>query len=170
MGDLESINQSNTEVIGDRRKSKVIGTIALLLGLFAPFVLFVFNYESETYIQIISLIWEFSPIPSVFPYSPSFYRFKIHPLNMIPAILPYVLLRLLPASEIYRYYQGKSTRRLAFYASILGDSFTLLFALAMLIIGYGHSVSDISYIPIPCQFLFCVMMLWLFPISKPTTP
>lgn len=125
--------------------------------------------DSQIILQ--SLIWGFISAPPDIPYSSHFYRFEILPLEVIIQLFPLVLLRLVPVSQIYRYYQGKTTRRRALIASIFGDGTYMFYPLFMLIFTYASGLILVTIpIPIPCQFLFCVIVLWRYPIPKPTTP
>jgi len=172
MGDFESVNRNKAEVIDDgERKSKRIGAIVLLLGLFAPFLLMVSSYGFDSQIVFQSLIWSLFSEPSVFPYSSRSYRFEILPLEVIIQVFPLVLLRLVPVSQIYRYYQGKTTRGRALIASIFGDGIYMFYFLFMLTFTYASGFILVMIpIPIPCQFLFCIIILWRYPIPKPATP
>ncbi len=172
MGASESVDSHNAEVIdGRERKSKQISAIVLLFGLFAPFLLMISSYGFDSQIMLLSLIWSFISSPSVFPSSSPSYRFEILPLEVIIQLFPLVLLRLVPVLQIYRYYEGKATRRRALIASIFGDGVYIFYIPFMLIIAYAFGLHIVMFtIPLPFQFLFCVIVLWRYPIPKPTTP
>lgn len=172
MGAFKSVNSHNVEVIDDgERKSKRNAGIVLLLGLFAPFQLMVSSYGFDSQMMLLSVIWDFLSSPSVSSYYPPSYRFEILPLGVIIQLFPLILLRLVPVSQIYRYYQGKTTRRRALIASIFGDGAYLFSLPFMLIISYAFGLYLVTFpIPLPFQFLVCAFILWRYPIPKLTTP
>ena len=139
----------------------------MLLGLFAPLLIMIYSYSWVTQIMIQSLFWTYYASGSMYP-SQGFSL--IHPSVWI-SIWPLVLLRLVPVSQVYRYYKGKTTRRRAVIASMFGDGFFIFYILIMLIISYmiGMPIGMFP-IPLPFQLLFCVIMLWRYPIAEPTTP
>ncbi len=165
MGDSENI------AVDGVRKSKLIAVITLLLGLFAPFLLTVSDYGFDSQIMLMTLQWSLFYSPSVFPNSPPSYRFELLPPEVIIQLFPFVLLRLVPVSQIYRYYQGKTTRGRALIASIFGDGIYIFYFLFVLINPFRFGLFTLIYpIPLSFQFLFCVVVLWRYPIPKPTTP
>jgi len=171
MGDSKSINRNNTESVDGGRKSKYITAIVLLLGLFAPFLLMISYYGFDSQIILIAIVWSLFSSPSVFPYSSRSYRFEILPPEIIIQLFPLILLRLVPVSQIYRYYQGKTTRRRALIASTFGEGIYMFYLLLMVIMTFASGLITIVLpIPIPFQFLFCSIVLWRYPIPKPTTP
>lgn len=169
MGAFEPVDSHNAEMIdGGVPKSKRIVGVTLLLGLFAPVLLTIYLYGMTLQIMLQSLFWTYYYVPSsMFPYS----GFNIMPPSAIIILFPFVLLRLVPVSQIYRYYQGKTTRRRTLIASVFGDGFFLFYILILLIIYSALGIPFGAFpIPLPCQFLFCIVMLWRYPIPEPTTP
>jgi len=166
MGASESVISNSTKV-NAKQKSRMIAGITLLLGLFGPFMLTIYNYSivSQTIIQ--SMLWMYVGSGSMYPYQ----GFSIIPPYAWTSMFPIMILRFVPVLQIYRYYQGKTTRRRAAIASVFGDGFFLSVILIMLIVNYAVGLSMGMYaIPLPFQFLFCAIMLWRYPIAEPTTP
>ena len=165
MGDFESVRSPNTEVVNRERKSTLITAITLLFGLFAPVAMMVYYYGS-LYIIVQSLFWTYSSYTSIYPNSYS--GFSMVPPAVYIMMFPFVLFRLVPVSQIYRYYQGKTTRRRTVITFFIGDGISLSYALyAVFMITYGM---DTRIIPIIAQIIFGAIMVWRFPFQEPRIP
>lgn len=164
MGELDEGNNSESYTLGEKRNSKLITAIMLLLGLFAPLVIYVFSYVWMTpQISILSIFWMYS---SESYYMYSFFGFSLVPLYSLFIMFPIVLLRMVPVSQIYRYYNGKTTRRRAFIASCIGDGLFLIYGTPYLFLGFWGMLM----LPLPFQLIFGFLVLWRYPIPEPTTP
>jgi len=157
MGELEEADTPESDIQGKKRNSKLIAAIMLLLGLFAPVMIQSFTYDGMMrYFYIQSLFWMY--------YSESY--ITIVPPFALFSMFPYILLRMVPVSQIYRYYNGKTTRKRAIIASFVGDGLFLIMTLPYLLLSF----MGILMLPLPFQLIFGLLVLWRYPIPEPTTP
>lgn len=163
MGDLERESVPDSQIPEESRKPAPIAMVMLLLGLFAPFVVTAYNYGwvSEVFIQ--SFFWTYRSTSMIDPYS----GFSVTPLYVLPVMFPILILRFVPVLQIYRYYNGKTTKKRTYIICLFGDGFFIFYGLLFVIIaiGFGGLI-----VPLPFQMLFGWIMLWRFPRPEPTTP
>ena len=163
MGDFnlnsnESDNQNEYSLI-----SKVTVVLLVLLGLIAP-VWFIFSsYFGNHEILLQSLMWAY--VQSNYG---TYFEFHFYYWYII-SMFPLMILRLVPASQIFRYYQAKTSRRRTIIAVLLGDIYFVLDSLLMLFINLG-SLFTYLIIPLPFQMLVGLTILWRYPIPEPTAP
>jgi hypothetical protein len=74
---------------------------------------------------------------------------------------------MVPVSQIYRYYIGKTTRKRAIIASIVGDGIFLVTSIPYLLLS---SIMGLIMLPLPFQLIFGLLVLWRYPIPEQTTP
>ncbi|MHA1137130.1 MAG: hypothetical protein ACTSSE_11655 [Candidatus Thorarchaeota archaeon] len=146
-----------SEIPENSRKPVPIAVVMLLLGLFAPFLVTGYSYEWMSQITIQSYLWTFS----------TYGGFSIIPLIVLPVMFPLLLMRLVPVLQIYRYYNGKTTRKRTYIVCLFGDGFFLFYGLLFVIIAIGFGG---LLFPLPFQLLFGWIILWRFPVLEPTTP
>lgn len=157
MGDSERVSVPESQLPENSRKPVLIAVVMLLLGLFAPFLVTGYSYEWMSQISIQSYLWTFS----------SYGGFSLTPLYVLPVMFPLLLLRLVPVLQIYRYYNGKTTRKRTYIVCLFGDGYFLFYGLLFVIIAIGFGG---LLLPLPFQLLFGWIMLWRFPVLEPTTP
>lgn len=163
MGAFERGTDNSEFQVGDTtRKPLLIGVIMLLIGLLAPVLLTFNNYGFSSEMRIQSILWSYS---SGFIGS----GFMIIPLQWMISMFPTLLFRFVPVLQIQRYYKGKTTRKRALLATLVGDGYYLFMGVPLIFISM---LSGFSYffIPLPFQVIFGVLVLWKFPIFEPTTP
>lgn len=163
MGASDTAEKVESQNSRDERKPVKIAVIMLFFGLFAP--LFIIYQQSgfSWYLSFQSFMWTFTLSSSM--YGP---EFMVLPPFVLLVMFPIVILRLVPVSQIYRYYQGKTTRRRTLIALFIGDGFFLFYALIPFIMlpMWMFMVA----IPIPAQIIFGALMLWRSPFQEPRTP
>ncbi len=164
MGDSEKESISESQTQAQQRFPLLIGAIMLIIGLLAPVMINVYDTEWMSQIVIQGMFWMYS-FSSSGPYDSGFST--IHPYAFA-SMFPFLLLRMVPVSQIYRYYNGKTTKKRALIASIVGDGLFLFVGILFLFIGFGYS--GMFMIPLPFQVIFGFLVLWRFPIPEPTTP
>ena len=164
MGELEEAETSESYIPEEKRNSKMIAVIMLLLGLFAPIMIQIFGYGWTTpQVSIQSLFWMYYP---ELYYPSSYYGFTILPPIALFSMFPLILLRMVPVSQIYRYYNGKTTRKRAMIASFVGDGLFLIMTIPYLFLSF----MGVFMAPLPFQLIFGLLVLWRYPIPEPTTP
>lgn len=164
MGDSEIVETQDSQNSGENQKSVGSAVVMLLLGLFTPLFVIYRSYGISWYLSIQSIFWMYSAAPTYFPGQ----GLILLPLNGLVIIFPFILLRLVPVSQIYRYYQGKTTRRRTVITFFIGDGISLSYALyAVFMITYGM---DTRIIPIIAQIIFGAIMVWRFPFQEPRIP
>jgi len=135
----------------------------LVIALFAPLYGMYQNFGYSWYLSIQSILWAYNSSSGMY----SGPGFMILPINMI-YMFPLILLRLVPVSQIYRYYQGKTTRRRTIISLFIGDAIVLFFGLtAVLIMSFGMYL---IMIPVAAQIVFGALILWRWPFREPRTP
>ena len=166
MGDFEKGNVVESTTQGSNMHSQLITGVVLIIGLFAPIMITMYNYEFDSELSIQSLFWVYDQPP----YMPNIFGFSLTPLYYLPSMFPFLLLRIVPVSQINRYYNGKTTRKRAFIASFIGDVMFLIISLPALFttIMYGFYFSMI--IPLPIQFIVATLILWRFSVPEAITP
>jgi hypothetical protein len=165
MGDFDRANVPESRIPEGHEKSLQIAVVVLLLGVLAPFMMSVFYFRWGNEFVIMSMFWMYNQSTALIePYG-----FSLIPLYALFSMLPFMLLRILPVYQIYRYYNGKTTRRRAFIASSAGDGVFLYTGLIPLIFSILFSSSSFT-VPLPFQTIVAVLILWRFPIPEPTTP
>lgn len=142
--------------------SKIAAVVLVLLGIFSPIMINSYGYSGNYDFYINSLLWTFhcSNWGTDFYLTPFYYLFSIFPI---------LILRLVPVSQIVRYYHGKTTRRRAFLGVIIGDIFFVIVGLITLMFSLASPYPTFS-LPLPIQMLVGFLVLWIFPIPEPTTP
>lgn len=163
MGEFDegSISESHTQE--EKRNSKLIAAIMLLLGLFAPVMMTMYSYGWMTpQVSIQSIFWMYYSDSYMY----SVYGFTILPLYALFSMFPFMLLRMVPVSQIYRYYNGKTTRKRALIASFIGDGYFLIMTLPGLLLSFMGMLMS----PLPFQLIFGLLVLWRYPLPEPTTP
>jgi len=165
MGELEEADISESDTLGEKRNSKLIAAIMLLLGLFAPLMITVFSYGWMTpQISIMSIFWVY--YSESYYMSSYFYGFSLNSPFAVFNMFPFILLRMVPVFQIYRYYIGKTTRKRAIIASFVGDAIFLISGVPYLLFGF----IGMFMLPLPFQLLFGLLVLWRYPIPEPTAP
>lgn len=163
MGALESgQEQVDSKAGGMSHRATVTGIIMILLGVLAPIMISYMSYMGTYDLSIQSLLWYYH----VGPYG---FDFLFFPLLLLFSTFPFLILRMVPVLVIYRYYQGKMTRRRAFIGVAAGDLLFLIEGLFILLV----SMAFMSYyliIPTPFQMLIGFLILWRFPVPEPTKP
>ena len=162
MGEFESDSNDIISYDDYSRTAKLAVIVSILLGLFSPLLLTVSRYPGNYYLSIQSLLWSFSQSN----WGGGFYFF---PPIFLFSMFPIVILRLVPAAQMYRYYQGKTTRKRAFLGSIVGDIYFLVGSLIIFIVSLFSPYSSLS-IPFPLQTLASLFFLFLRPVREPVTP
>jgi len=145
------------------RFAKITGVTMILLGVLAPILISWSSYPGYYNFSIQSIVWALN----LGTYGSSF---QIIPFYYIFSTFPMLILRLVPASVIFRYYQGKTTRRRALIGIIVGDILFLAEGLLFLIISFSMFMSPFFLIPFPLQMLVGLFLLWRYPIREPTKP
>ena len=164
MGDFEQGN--SVESTNHDPKSRLKAMILLILGLFAPVIMMVNTWGMFPEVNIQSMFWMFNQSP----YMPSFFGFSLIPFYAMTSMFPFLLLRMATVSQIYRYYNGKTTRKRALIAACIGDGIFLIVALPSLIISFMFGNFNYFMIPLPFQMIVGLMILWRSPLPIPTTP
>jgi hypothetical protein len=163
MGDFEqgTIDESASH----NPKARLKSVILLVLGIFAPIMITIMTWGMFPEITIQSMFWMYNQSP----YMPSFYGFSLRPLYAITSMFPFLLLRMVPVSMLYRYYNEKTTRKRALIASCVGDG-------AFLIVAIPSIISSLLFaggyymIPLPIQMIGAILILWRSPLPEPTAP
>ena len=162
MRESEIVQTVDSQNSGENRKPAKVAVIMLLIGLFAPFFITYQSYGYSWYLSIQSMLWMY------YGSSGMSQGFMLIPPYALPSMFPFLLLRLVPVSQIYRYYQGKTTRRRTFIALFVGDGFFLFYGvLATILISFGMFM---IMIPVAAQIVFGTFMLWKSPYQEPRTP
>ena len=161
MGEVEDDSVSESQIPTQKKKSLLFSMIMLIIGLFSPVLISVFNYAMIPEVLIQGIFWT---------YRQSSYGWYENGFSIISpyvwmSIFPFFLLRMVPVSQMYRYYNGKTTRKRVFIASIIGDGYFLFGAILILVF-----TSDTFHIPLPFQIIFSFIVLLKFRIPEPTTP
>jgi len=156
----ESITES--QIPDMHKKSLIFTAIMLLLGIFAPILISVFNYSWQPTVIIQGLLW-------IYQQSPGWYSngFSIIDSYIMMSMFPFLLLRIVPVLQIYRYYNGKTTRNRVFITAVLGDGYTTFSGIFLLFLTIG---SDTYHIPLPFQIIFAFFILLTFRFPEPTAP
>ena len=129
MGDFDRDNVPESEISKGHEKSIRIAVVVLLLGVLAPFTMMAFFFGRGTEFAIMSLFWMYNQSNAMIePYG-----FSLIPPYQLFSMLPFLFIRMVPASMIYLYYNGKTTRKRAFIASFAGDGIFLYTGLPTLI-------------------------------------
>jgi hypothetical protein len=164
MGDFEQGNAVESTNHSPKSRSKAV--ILLIFGLFAPIMMMMNTWGMFTEINIQSMFWMYSQSS----YMPSFFGFSLIPLYAMTSMFPFLLLRMVPVFQIYRYYNGKTTRKRALIASFIGDGVILLFTTPTIILSFMSGMFYFYMIPLPFQMIAGFVMLWRCPLPEPTTP
>jgi hypothetical protein len=144
------------------RIAKISGAILVLLGLLAPVVVSWFGHLGDFSFIIQSPLW--------FLYLGTFGSdFEVVPIFGFSSVFPVLILRLVPASVIIRYYQEKTTRRRALIGIVVGDILFLAESLLFFVNSLINMV-PLYYFPLPIQMLVGFFILWKFSIPEPTKP
>ena len=160
MGDFEKETDNSESQIGEAsRKPLLFGVILSLIGLLAPVLLNINSYGFSSGIGIQSILWMYFP-GSGFTFIPPY---------MLTAMFPFILLRFVPVLQLHRYYNGKTTRKRALLASLVGDGYFLIFGIPIFIISLLYA-SPYLMIPLPFQLIVTILILFRYPIPEPTTP
>ena len=168
MGGVEKGSVSESRTQGQKQNPSFIGAILLMLGIFAPHFIVVYGYDLASPFSIQSLFWT---------YSQSSFRYFMSDLSenssaIFAAIFPLLLLRMVPVFQIYRYYNGNTTRKRALIASLAGDGLFLFMGILSFFIGFlsSYSLGALPMLPLPFQMIFGFFVLLKLPIPEPTTP
>jgi len=164
MSGAERENEFESMIPIKKRKSQMITLIMLVIGLFAPFSLEIYNYGSMSHIVFSSMLWMFRQSS----YMNGYFGFSFPSLYSLSPMFLFLLLRMVPVSQIYRYYDGKTTRQRVLIAIIIGDGFFLVTGIFSLFFTIGYS--GVFMMPLPFQIIFGFIVLWKYPIPEPTTP
>ena len=167
MGDFEQGNEDQIATYNSKPRLKT--SIVLLLGLFAPVLIMINTWMMGSQILVQSIFWMYNSSPYI--YMPSFFGFSLIDAYMLSFMFPFMLLRMVPVTMVYRYYNGKTTRKRAALASFVGDGVFMImygpFIFISLIIGMG-----LGYIvsPLPFQLIITLLILWRSPLPEATRP
>ena len=164
MGDFEQGTEVDSTNQGP--KSRWQAVLLLILGLFAPIMMIVSTWSTPPTIDIMSMFWMYSQ----YPYMPSNFGFSLIPSYALTVMFPFLLLRMMPVYQVYRYYNGKTTRKRALIASFVGDGAFLVYVMPMLLMVVITGLFFIFYVPLPFQMIVGFLILWRRPLPKPTTP
>ena len=164
MGDFDkgSVAESATH----NPKSWLKTAIVLALGLFAPIMITYSFWGMFPEVIIQSMIWMYSTSP----YMASFFGFSLIPPYAWASMFPFLLLRMVPVHQIYRYYNGKTTLKRAAIASAIGDGIFLVVTLPILILPIIYGSFYSFMLPLPFQMIVAILILWRSPLPPPTTP
>jgi len=164
MGDLEQGNV--VESTNHDNKSRSQAAILLILGLFAPIMLMINTWGMFQEINIQSMFWTYTQNS----YMPSFFGFSLIQPYALSSMFPFLLLRMVPVSQIYRYYNRKTTRKRAFIATFIGDGVLLIFTSPTIILSFMFGMFYFYMIPLPIQMIVGFLILWRRPLPEPITP
>jgi len=164
LGDFNQENISESHTQGRQRNSKLIASIMLLFGLFAPLMITVSTYGGRSTVVIQSMFWMYNQASYMYNYN----GFSLIPPEALFSMFPLILLRMAPVFQIFRYYNGKTTRKRALIASTVGDGPFLIMGIPYLFL--SMIMISMFMIPLPFQFIFGILVLWRYPIPDPTTP
>jgi len=164
MGDFEQENV--VETTDHDPKSRTKAAILLIFGLFAPIMMMMNTWGMYPDINIQSMFWMYDPSS----YMPGFFGFSLIPVYAFTSMFPFLLLRIVPVSQIYRYYNGKTTRKRALIASSIGDGVFLIMYSPYLIVSIMFGSFYYLIIPLPFQMIVGLVILWRRPLPIPTTP
>ena len=165
MGDFKEENGSEFDPQGQKKKSRLIAVIILIIGLFAPIMMTMNFWGMGFQFDIQSIFWMYSTNP----YFPGFLGFYLTPVYSLVSIFPFLLLRMVPVSQIYRYYNGNTTRKRAFIAAAIGDGVFLIMTVPSMIL--MAVISGFYFlIPLPFQMIAGILILWRSPLPGPKTP
>ena len=163
MGDFEQGTVDESASHNPRAGMKSV--ILLVLGIFAPIMVSVMTWGMFPQITVQSMIWTWSQDS----YYPSFYGFSLIDPYMLTSMFPFLLLRMVPVSMMYRYYNGKTTRKRALIVCCVGDGIFLLVSIPMIITSIIFA-GGYYVIPLPIQMIVAILILWRSPLPEPKTP
>jgi len=165
MGDFESAEIPRPQDPGANRTPVKAAVIMFAIGLIAPLFVTYQSYGLSWYMIIQSMLWAYYASSSIYPGGQGF---SFMSPFVLFSMFPLVLLRLVPALQIYRYYKGKTTRRRTIYSLFIGDGFVLFYGLlAVFMISFGMYM---IMIPVTAQIIIGAFILWRFPYREPRTP
>jgi hypothetical protein len=164
MGDFEQGTIDESTSHNPRARLKAV--ILLGFGIFAPFLVTLTTWGMNSRLNIQSMFWIYTQST----YMSDFDGFSvIHPYVLM-SMFPFLLFRMVvPVSMMYRYYNGKITKKSALIASCAGDGVFLIFGLPSVLLS---SIFGMGYyiIPLPIQMIVGILILWRSPMPESTTP
>ena len=119
----------------------------------------VYNNEWLSLTTIQGTIWLYAISPGGSGFQPLMYDF---------GWVLFLVLRIIPAYQLYRYYSGKTTRKLAYIATFIGDAIYILGGIVILLDAITHPGQ--FAIPLPFQMIFSILILWKIQGPEPTSP
>jgi hypothetical protein len=132
--------------------------ILALLALLSPVFGMINDFGSGT-TELQAMLWSY--------YSGS--GFRLNDTFPLTVYLPFILLRFIPVLQLYRYYNGKTTRKRTVLSVFVGDAYFIFMGLPSFIISLIFS----SYLLIFCspfQSLVALLILWQWPAPESITP
>jgi hypothetical protein len=164
MGDFEKGNEAESATHNPKPRLKA--AIILILGLFAPLMMMMSLWGMFPDINIQSIFWMYSTSP----YYTSFLGFSLMPIWSLFSMFPFLLFRMAAVLQIYRYYNGKTTRKRAAIVSTIGDGILLILFLPSIIVSIMFGMFFYIVIPLPIQMVVAFLILWRSPLPVPKTP
>jgi len=167
MSAVEEEGVVESQIPVHKKKSVLFTAIMLVLGIFAPIMIDAWNTNSsspDVFIQ--GIFWMYRSNSS--QYTAAGFYIIFDPSSWI-GMFPFLVLRMIPAVQIYRYYNRETTGIRVFIASIISDGPTLFMGIMM---AYSSFVAydDTLHIPLPFQMLFSLFVLLIFRVPKPADP
>ncbi len=162
MGDFDSDSDDLDPQDDYSSISKLATAIVVLLGLFSPVIYSSYGSYMNNFMTIQSIFWSFST-------GRWQNGFSFLPMYALFSMFPFVILRLAPAAQIRRYYQGKTTRKRTFLIILVGDIYFLIGGILMFIMTLLYPSFYLS-IPLPFQTITGWLILTARPIREPVTP
>jgi hypothetical protein len=164
MGKVVEESVTESQVPEQTKKSVLFAAIMLIIGLFAPILIDAFGTNSPSpIVVIVGMFWEYRFTSS--PYIPAGFALLIDSSSWT-VMFPFLLLRMVPVRQIFRYYNGKTTRIRVVIASVIGDGL-YLFVGIMMAFSIFATQSDRFHLPLPFQIIFSIFVLLIFRGSKP---
>ncbi len=154
----------------EKQKAIAITVTSLIVALFSPVGLSLISHPYGDFAaNLIGMFWTVfvgSPIPidggGMVPPT-------VDPTSGILA-LPLIALRFLFVFQLYRAYNGQTSRRTAILWGVLSELYLVIINVPSYISSIMTMSIDGLYIPIPILLLVGVLLVWKYPPFVPTTP
>ncbi|MHA2603023.1 MAG: hypothetical protein AM324_012950 [Candidatus Thorarchaeota archaeon SMTZ1-83] len=140
---------------------RVVAFMIGALALFAPYML-VLQLDQGTFI-LDAMTWRFTR-------SDSYWWLTFMVDYMIMGTVPFTVWRAALVYQMYRYYQGRSTRRTTFLLAVVAEMIMVTADLVIYYLIFPGYWGPLLTIPTPLMLVGASVFLWMTPYPVPKTP